>query len=430
MNLILLLAYASTMLFLSRKSNQNLIGSNFLIIAWWMGWVTISTVVRPGYFFPDASVVYIVIVFCFSILLGESIAKRQKNLIFASLNESAFDRVSKITTLALVPFVLLSFYVFFITFKLVYLKGLLLTDLRTQFFIFPPEGNYWFKNKTLWSLFLISSGTVFHFLLVVSIPFAVNCKKYILLYIFTVLVLIESFSRMSRGLIYSIIFAFSFTIFQRRFLKKIVISKKFIYGLISLVLIIALLTIYRKQNIFIGLIQYHTIGFSLFSKLISMDFYYNNSNYEWGRMSLGGFDYFFTLIWRYLGDKSFQSPAYFHSILENSSIPLGPVLKDASNFLEITVYNSFYTLLSSPYLDFGLVGVLMIGALVGFFNSQLELAFKKNKSTMALIWLLFIFYNCFMGIFGAALELPSFWATLILLFLLQSYVTRYTAKLD
>lgn len=423
---VILLIYLLLLLFLAKKSNHNKSGAIVLMIAWWMGWYTLSSTDHWGIFFSDAHVGQLVIAFSFSLVLGAAFQNLLVKHSVGSIQDYQFNfgKLSKIILIVLIPLLLISIYVFGRSLSLVLINHFSFAGVRRLFFTFSDaEGNFWFKSKLLWTLFLIISGVVFHFLLVVSIPLFITKKNKLLFILFSIFVFLETVARMSRGLVYSIVLCFSFVFYmmysEDRFSAKI---KSFIFGALGLVVVMCAVSIMRDGNPLTALVYYHTIGFSLLSKLINHDFYFNSSHLSWGRMTLGGFDYLFAIVFRGLGDKAFQIPAYYNTFLENAIIPLGPVSKSD---MSITSYNSYYTMLSSLYLDLGSIGVCLLGAVIGFFTTKFEFLYRKNNDVMALIWLLFIFYNCIMGIFGAVFETPGFWLTFIGLIVFTNYVNFY-----
>lgn len=72
-------------------------------------------------------------------------------------------------------------------------------------------------------------------------------------------------------------------------------------------------------------------------------------------------------------------------------------------------------MLSSPYRDFGDMGVLLFGLIAGLLLTYYEAQYESYHSTFALIWLTFYTYNFIMGLFGVTLETPGFWGVLLLL---------------
>lgn len=391
------------MLYLSWKIDSGRIGTAFLIIAWFMGWFVMSTLSGHDVLFSNAHTGLVVSIFCLFLVSGSLLFTLfQKQ---ASYKNYQTKKVSKIFFWFLVPVLAIYFYCFIRTCILVFEKGDSFSHIRHLFFAFPEGGNFWFSHKILWSLFLILSGFVFHFLLVVSVPLFFIKKEKLLFLTFLTIVFLETFTRMSRGLIYSIAICVLYVLFMLYRENRIKIKvKALILSGFLLVFSMAFVSIMRGHNPISGFVRYHTIGFMLLSKLIDKDYFYNASSFAHGRLTFGGFDYLFGILLRGLGDHLYQVPAYYNTFLENKLILLD---------LKVFGYNSYYTMFSSPYLDAGEFGVGIIGGIVGFFTAKCEFLYKKNNDVIALIWLLFIFYNCIMGIFGATFETPGFWLTLI-----------------
>ena len=379
-----------------------------------MGWFTVSTIDRQEVLFSNAHSGFLILIFCFSFLIGGGLLALLAEQKASVIGGPEVKKASRFVFLCLAPILVLSFYAFFKTCILVFIKGYSFSHIRHLFFAFPEGGNFWFSHKFIWSLFLILSGFVFHFLLVVSLPLFLFNKGKLLFITFLVFVFLETFTRMSRGLIYSIVVCAVFVLYMLYSEKRLRVNKKHLFfSGAGLIIIMIFLSLMRAHNPITGFIRYHTIGFMMLTKLIDKDYFFNSSTFTYGRMTLGGFDYLFGIFFRGLGDRFYQVPAYYNSFLENKLILLD---------LKVLGYNSFYTMLSSPYLDFGEAGVGIVGIIIGFFTTKFEYLYRKNNDVMALIWLLFIFYNCIMGIFGAVFEVPGFWLTLIGLVLFSNFV--------
>jgi oligosaccharide repeat unit polymerase len=160
------------------------------------------------------------------------------------------------------------------------------------------------------------------------------------------------------------------------------------------------------------------LGLSYKSKLIAST---ERPSLGLGRYTLGGADYIISMAIRGLGDKSFTTP-----VRDNIQYQSRPQLlaDEMPNKPRLVHYNAFYTFFSSLYLDFGFLGFIFLGLLIGSSSTFFYLRFLATGSIFDLIWLVFITYNSLMGLFGVTFETPGFWLTFTSLIFINQFKQR------
>ncbi|MBT3981976.1 MAG: oligosaccharide repeat unit polymerase [Bacteriovoracaceae bacterium] len=421
-HLLIFLSCSLLLIILSARIYNSFFNTLSLILVWWLGWSFISVLDLGSVAFPNTNVEFLALLFGASMVVG-SFCFQSKGASSTSIsveNGNASRLLNLIGYTLVVPVILVSLFLLYKTIVIFMNEGVDLMHIRIRFFQIGKNGNLWFSSKIFSALYFILSGVCFHFLLISSMAQLVLLKKKLPMVLLILLVVIETAFKLSRGPLYSLGVCGLYLVFCfPEFLK---LTKKHVVrialgGALS-VPAFYLISLARNNSFFRAVFNYHTVGFTLFSKMMENDNFFITNDPSFGRMTLGGLDYLYTIFLRGLGEKMFSSPTHLNLFYQSYKIVTGDKLPTHHWFY---THNSFYTMISSPYWDFGDIGVVFIGLLIGYYVRKFEISFRDKKDLISLVWLLFIFYNCIMGIFGATFETPGFWVVLSILVMVTKY---------
>lgn len=383
------------------------------VCCWWLFW-GVSSFETSELFPPSHTVFYIVAIFCLGLWLGsigyELIAKkRDANHRYT---EEFIPSYMLILKFLLFPVILGMLWIIYKAFLLVATAHLELSLVRSSFYNYTYD---WFPNKVLWSGYVLLSGITIHFLIVSFVPLLLK-KKWLPTIGFIFLLAGETIAKGSRGLLYSmvVICFFYSVIFLQKF-KKISVRKIFVLSCAVFIFFgggLYLVSKARGDSVIKRGIEYHLVGMSLLSNIVEARQGYEEDTPYWGRYCSGGIDYFLSMLIRVFFDKEYFTPSMDSMQIQAVPVPSGRAPDSNIHFLN---NNTFYTMLSSPYRDFGDMGVLLFGLIAGLLLTYYEAQYESYHSTFALIWLTFYTYNFIMGLFGVTLETPGFWGVLLLL---------------
>lgn len=132
--------------------------------------------------------------------------------------------------------------------------------------------------------------------------------------------------------------------------------------------------------------------------------------YTYGRSTLGGLEYFISLIFSFIG-YPFVSANDLTGSFTRPPISIG----------ENQEFNAFYTSLMNYYMDFGILGVILFAFLFGLFVGLAWNVYIKNGNVYTLSLLIFVCYTAI----SSELRLPfanlSVWIILFTLIILVKF---------
>jgi oligosaccharide repeat unit polymerase len=206
-----------------------------------------------------------------------------------------------------------------------------------------------------------------------------------------------------------------FILLLHLFLVKKLDFKLFKNALIIFIFIFFLIwcvDLFRGNNITESVLRYFSIGPALLSGLVNKGFGFGY--HDWSLYNLGlifsGFEYLIIIIFRVLSSIPIESNGY--NWVKYIDIPQ-VISESADKFYPA---NTFYTLLSEPYLSFGLIGVICIGFFFGWIITVLERGYTTYGCDKDLFWLQYLVNIVFFGIFVSFLSSVVFWLVLGIMF--------------
>ena len=176
----------------------------------------------------------------------------------------------------------------------------------------------------------------------------------------------------------------------------------------------------RGENIVESFIRYFSIGPSLLSNLVGGGLGGGYHGWSPSNISLlfSGFDYLVVIFFRAITSMPIQSSGY--DWIKYIDIPQA-IATSAYHFFPS---NTFYTILSEPYLAFGLVGVITIGLLLGWLITVFERSYTLYGCEKDLFWLQYFMGIGFFGIFVSPFSGVIFWLILGLMLFFSSYIFK------
>ncbi|TNF01286.1 MAG: hypothetical protein EP322_00095 [Bacteroidetes bacterium] len=227
-----------------------------------------------------------------------------------------------------------------------------------------------------------------------------------------------------RGGVYSIVLCSVYAACVLVIWKEIVLSRKLLIAVSSLVgissILLAFIGLARDGGAVGSGLTYHVVGFSLLSDLLENGTYYLSHDLTLGRLTFGGIDYFITALIRFIFDESYNTPVYLNVSIQNLPVltmdSLSIIAREVNpEYYTYNTHNAFYTVLSTVYLDFGFMGAPLLGLITGVGLVRCEWLFRKESSYISVVFMIFIFYNSVTGIFASPLETPGFWGAALII---------------
>lgn len=234
-------------------------------------------------------------------------------------------------------------------------------------------------------------------------------KKYTI--ICTVIFLVDSIVFSAKGPI--IYLAFNLLLFFILNNKESIIKLRlfiFIFIFILTLSGVYLIDLARGNNIIDSIQRYFSIGPVLLSHIVSGDSGLTGlGNQKNLFIIFSGLDYLIIVIIRGLTGSLIYSNGY--DWVKYIDIP--QVIMMSSN--KFVPFNTFYTVLSEPFLALGWFGVVSLGFGLGWLIANLESRYLSEGCDLALFWLQYIATIAFFGVFVSAFSTVTFWLIILLM---------------
>ncbi|EPC8369098.1 O-antigen polymerase [Vibrio cholerae] len=389
------------------------------LVFWWLGWLVLANFAITGVKPPSYEANLIVIIFVASLLLGGlfGMVKSEK----AKRPLGPLDFVNKISKLALVYKVIFS-----ISFPVVcylFLKSMLFlinngaAGFRLASTQTNGDGLLLFGSPS-WALLysMIISPSIFFVVHVGVILYLSTLKKY---FFWTSVLLGSMNALMTLGRFffyyYAIIFIVSYFMVSKNFKVKIRL-----YKLMSLFALVMIFVSFARSsgetsitNIFNQyVVEYHTIGFSLFDSQLSNPDSIMNQNLFLGVATFAGIERYCVLIIRRL-DRSVDSLLVQSNLQRNEFVEIGGERSKQ--------YNAYYTILYNLYLDGRHLGVVLGGGGFGFLIAYNFYNWKRNYRFSSLFFAQVFYFSIFFSIFTTPVETLNFTGGIILFILAYKF---------
>ncbi len=409
-----------------------------IVIAWWTIWGLVAIFSFTGLYVPSGKTYLILGLFIAGLFAGGKLNKLLKNSTNSMHEESELLIEKQLNFIFKASSYVLYFVLLFLTIKSILLVYASYDAPSYKFNAFSSSSQVGilFNNRLAENLyFLISSPVLFYLALYGLIDFWKNgtFSKLIIAFIYNGM---DAYIRMGRVNLYMLIVLFFiiFIISDNKLISFLKNQSKQVFQLFlafSFVLFVGAQRGYGPAQQFkLFVIDYHTVGFSLFDHELTDKNSSLNTQTTYGRLSVGGLETIFTILIRQF-DRNYYSPALENSIrLANKSIAVGIENPPTPMFKGIKTYNSYYTLLYTFYSDGGMFGVSLGGLVIGFFLEYLFRKWKKKGRTLDAFYLILLISIAILSIFMSQLEIMRTWIIFFLLIFLDLNAKKKIVKLE
>ena len=402
-----------------------------IVALWWSFWLFVANLSLTGLFIPGIHTQVLILTMIFSMLCGGILAKRRagfhgKNILRNNLQLHKKWRYLYFILGFLIPVV--SYY-FVKAIRLFFSEGIL--GYRDAVFGDVDRPSVLFGSNYLELLYALLFSPIIHVSLLASIVFYLCFQDRRFLAVSVVLVIMDAVMRLGRfNFYYFVFFLFISYLFIRQRsrvrdpigngFRAAIKNVRVTIGALALcmVLILSVLSVMRSENsdnianlLKRFAVEYHTVGFVLFDESLENPTSRLNQEISYGRSLLGGIDTIAVILLRRI-DRNLQSISNENSPLMREFQVVGwdydgyPIL-----------YNAFYTILYSMYLDGRELFFFAIPFLYGYFLSTRYQDWIGTGEIGTLMVLNMLTYTGIFSIFQSPVEGTIFWVTLLLLFL-------------
>ncbi|MFC4354212.1 O-antigen polymerase [Chryseomicrobium palamuruense] len=133
----------------------------------------------------------------------------------------------------------------------------------------------------------------------------------------------------------------------------------------------------------------------------------------WGKLTFGGIENLVGYIFLFL-DPNYKIANYVIGPLTQNPITIG-------NGVE---FNAFYTSLMNYYLDFNIIGVLIIPLIYGMINAYITNLFLRKTNIVTLMLFIFITYQSIASSFRWNFQFPGSWIVILILVILGIIIKK------
>ena len=406
-----------------------------LVVFWWIAWGFISILSLTDLFIPTAETYLVLSIFIFSLWGGGKLAHCSVQETTSQSDATEIQTRKTFNYLyylsALFLFLVLSIVVFRCYFLMV--KYIDPTIYRAIAFSTIEKVGEAFNNRLLENLYFLISSPMLLFLTIEGLVSFWENSEVKKLAIALLINGMDAFFRLGRVNIYMILLLvfFIFICSENKFYFFLKNKKRefgiFVFASLAILILGSLRGYSAIQQIKLFLIDYHTVGFSLFDHQLINPSSLLNTQLTYGRLTFGGLETMLTIILRQF-DPSYYSPALLNSITLSKSVLVGIENPPTFIFNGIKYYNSFYTLLYTFYSDGRFLGVFIGGGILGYLVEYFYQSWQKNKKLIDGHFLILLISIVTMSIFVSQLEIMRTWMLIMLYlfikFFLKSFLTR------
>lgn len=397
---------------------------------WWGFWLWIATFSFTGIFPPTEEMIWITLTMVGGIALGALCAPRPPTTpIPITSPRFAGDRFYANFTRAY-PWLLGTALVMIVPVFLRGLVGLAFFEsgyYKSEAFGTPERAGWLFRSNTLESLYFIFSGPLLLGILLVGLAVFFMTGRTRKLAVGMVLSFMDAILRMGRINIYLVcllVVIGAFLMWGVREGNRALIEnlkRKAQIGaavLVFLGLFVLWIGVARKDSIAessanpfeVYVIDYHTVGFSLFGSELKTPGSAVRTTPTYGRLTFGGLDSLVTIVIRRF-NRDYNCPALTNMVRMAESRVAGHKVVECDYLPKY--YNSYYTNLYTLYSDGRYLGLLLGGFGLGYLMTFFYTRWRKRGDIESLVWVLFLLNVSILGIFVSTLENMRTWLVVL-----------------
>lgn len=429
MTLFLFLIFIANLI-IGRRAKKRYPTIILIVTSWWYLWLFVSSLSLTGLKTPSLEAYGVYVIMLVSVTVG-SFAYSPK-LINKKPNETGYTPLTKISKKNNLRIYLLNYFLIFIAAPVVFYLlfksiSIMLTSedlisFRANVFINPYNDSIVFgPGWVLYLFFCIIMSPIFIGLFVGSFLFILDGRKKLFV-ISSILMIAVDIMMLSRFNIYLVTVCLLICLY----LKKSKIISKIKKIIITLMILLSLLFAVGamrgvndvRQQVLLFVVDYHTLGFSLFDNELQLPESYLNSQSNYNLSSSGIIQESFFILIRRLGLTQQRGSI--------GDIDLSAPRDLSSDESSPKFYNAFGTIVYSLYGDGGIFFVIFMSLIYGYLFSK-HISFAFNKSSVKHGALVFLYL--YLGIFGIfqPLLLGFVWIQVIGINLLFINLRKYVA---
>lgn len=392
-----------------------------LISAWWMVWLAISrfSVTRLDSVSNDTIIA--TLIFVISFIFGSLLTEKMN---ITSPSGIHYYRISaNFSYCVVIALVIVQLpFIYYMIIDLA--NGISMQEMRANLFVGQRFSNLE-KLILNWT-----SGILYNYMLVAGVSYQLLYKKNNLIFLLIIYLAVSAVLKGARGEIYQLLMVYVFLILSspRTEIKKIIKEYKiFAFSVILFSIVFLIGITYQRSggDVFNQIIDYHAIGFVLFSKYISGENCGINVPTHSVASLFGGIDYIIGIVGRQLSLDTLHNFGKASAECLNNGLIANTFISSVANmeYYSVNGYNSFFTLLVSGYNFAGNLGIALLGVGIGAILGFLRQAIKRND-LIYMHYLIVVLSMLIMGVFASALDSVVFYFILILMNIKAVYLKR------
>jgi oligosaccharide repeat unit polymerase len=384
----------------------------FLLLITWFIYILCTIFVRTDMLYPSFKTELLLVCFLLSLALGaifyENISSNKEILKFYRISLPGVQILKKLVYVnALLSAVVLARY-------LVY--RFIFNDILTRAQLYSPIAADGRVLSIIYVLCLYLKGITSVILLFSFLKALLDMDTKLIL-VSVSIILLDAIVFAAKGPVINIGFVFLlYVIIKSK--QESTLFKKMVICCTLIILVLWCIELIRGNNIIDSFVRYFSIGPVLLASIVDGGFEAGYRTWSPANIFLifSGLDYLIVIFARGVSELPIQSVGY--DWVKYIDMPIA-IAEVGHKFFPS---NTFYTILSEPYLSFGFAGVVGLGLLLGWVVTSLERGYQLNKCERDLFWLQYIVGIAFFGIFVSAMSTVIFWLILILMLFFSSYV--------
>jgi len=389
-----------------------------IIVVWWGIWLFISDLDSSILFKPSDYTYILFLTMLISFSLGSLFVRVQQNIFINNLSVSN-NLINFFNKTYIVVLFICTFY-FLKAMSILETRGI--EGYRALTFSSPDHVSILFGNPYIEIIYDMLVPTYEFFYLIVGITFYIHKIDKKIFYLSIIMVFLGSLMRLGRFGIYYIIILLSIAFLLK--IKNKYLTRKSNFKLIFLAALILITIGGVRGNSFLksftnSLINYHTVGFTLFSLKLENPNSSLNENITYGEGVISGLNYLATLALRRIFPD--YNPKYLSQVTAGFNKPVEAGINPETGYP--VYYNAFYTILYSLYSDGRIFAVILVPFIIGYILGNAYLDYKVHRNLISFFIILLIMHLMIFSLFSSIFDSPKWWISIIIVTIIKNKKT-------
>ncbi len=393
-----------------------------IVSLWYLALLTLATFSTTGLYPPSLHTQII----CLIMIVGFNAAVfiKDSSWFKTELNQSEMDKWLRVIFIfsAALQFILVVFYFGKSIFMLMEIKDP--STYKVVAFSTTEAVGKLFESRMIENLYFLISSPLLLFTMIYGVALYISRNQIWPFVIALLLSTMDGTMRLARINIYCAIVLLIFMLLLKKRNPLSSWSSK-LKPLIIIALVGAMIVgigSRRRYNlanqIELFLVDYHTVGFTLFDLEVKNPESALNKNITYGRLFFGGLETIGTIGIRQF-DKTYMSPALNNAIVMGENRITGVEKVPSITFKGVKRHNSFYTILYTLYSDGRYIGLFLGGLVIGWFLKLYYRRWLAEDSTYSLLWVILITNTMIFSVFISQLEIMRTWMLILGFWLIE-----------